>query len=99
MVLEGGLTMAKTTRKELEKLVAEINELTERLHKGTAVYVLNYAKYEGGYQLQRYTANKQTLLYMDNITERLRFPAGQMYTYLLGVRNTLCEMQHAFVEK
>ena len=81
--------MVKITRKELEKLVAEINELTERLHNGSSVYVLNYAKYEGGYQLQRYTANKQTLLYMDDITERNRFPAAQMYAYLLGVRNAL----------
>ena len=91
--------MTKITRKELEKLVAEINELTEKLNRGTSVYVLNYAKYEGGYQLQRYTANKQTLLFMDNITERLRFPAVSMYTYLLGVRNTLYEMQRMFVEK
>ena len=83
--------MATITRKELEKLVAEINELASKIHNGTAIYVLNYAKYEGGYQLQRYTADKQTLLFMDNITERLRFPAAQMYTYLLGVRNALSE--------
>ena len=81
--------MTKITRKELEKLVAEINEQCKAFGDDS-VYVLNWEKYSGGYKLQRYTANKEKLLRNNEITETLRCSAAKMFMYLLGIRNALC---------
>lgn len=84
--------MVKITRKELEKLVAEINELCTDFGMDKSTYVLNYEKYSGGYRIMLYTHDKSKLLRNNEITETLRCSAAKMFMYLLGVRNALYMM-------
>ena len=88
--------MAKINRKTLEQLLSDVNDTVHDLGDLSFTYVLNYAKYEGGYALQKYTYDKSKLLRGDYITTHTRLSAREMYVYLMGVYNTVSELRKGY---
>lgn len=88
--------MAKTTRKELESLLTDINDIIHDLGDLSFTYVLNYAKYEGGYAIQRYTYDKSKILQNDYVTVARRLSAKEMYAYMTGLYNMICETRRKY---
>ena len=84
--------MAKTTRKQLDGLTAEVAyyaRVLDDINGKFYTYVLNYEKYSGGYALRKYSADKSILLRNDGIADGERRQAKEMRAYLIGARNTM----------
>ena len=88
--------MIRINRNTLERLLTDINDIIHDLGDLSFTYVLNYAKYEGGYALWKYTYDKSKLLRGDYITIHARLSAREMYIYLTGVYNTVSELRKGY---
>lgn len=88
--------MAKINRKTLEQLLTDINGIVHDLGDLSFTYVLNYAKYEGGYALQKYTYDKSKLLRGDYVTMCVRLSAREMYAYMTGIYNAVSELRKGY---
>lgn len=85
------------SRKKLESVLSDLNDMIHDLGDLSFTYVLNYAKYEGGYALMKYTYDKSKLLRNDYIsTIHARLSAKEMYVYMTGLYNMMCEMRSRY---
>ena len=90
--------MVRVNRKKLQVVLTDLNDIIHDLGDLNFTYVLNYARYEGGYALMKYTYDKSKLLRNDYITtpHAVRLSAKEMYAYMTGLYNMMCEMRSRY---
>jgi len=90
--------MVRVNRRKLESVRSDLNDIIHDLGDLSFTYVLNYARYEGGYALLKYTYDKSKLLRNDYVTAPVtaRLSAKEMYMYMTGLYNMMCEMRSKY---
>lgn len=90
--------MVRVNRRKLESVLSDLNDIIHDLGDLSFTYVLNYARYEGGYALLKYTYDKSKLLRYDYVTVPVtaRLSAKEMHAYMTGLYNMICETRRKY---